>query len=347
MKKVLLSQFFLLVLLLTNNVFAAPKLCIDPGHGGSDPGAVSYVEEADIVLDTSLKLKNWLNIDTQDTAGGSSWQVIMTRSTDVYVSLSSRVNYANSNGASRFLSIHANAASASSAHGSETFAYYNGSSNSFDLRNLTQEELIAHGGLRNRGNKTAGYYVLKYTNMPAALTELGFVTNYSDSQSLNSSSWRNNVAKGFLHAFQRHYGYSAYTPSEHVTKIVDDSNSGFSASSSWYRATWSSSKYGDSYRYRYTGSESDAATWTVSVPSAGTYAIYAWWVSWSNRATAAPYIIYHSSGSSVVYADQTANGGKWNYLGSYYLNAGTNNVKLSCWTSSGTLVTADAIKWYK
>lgn len=347
MRRITAVIFAVMLLSIATTAMGAWKICIDPGHGGSDPGAVDYVTEKVVNLDTSLKMKDWLNLDTSDTSGGGSWSVYMTRSTDVYVSLSGRVNYANNNSVNRFLSIHANAASSSSANGSETFCYYYGSSYSFDMRNKVQDELISHGGLYNRGNKTAGYYVIKYTNMPAALTELGFVTNYTDSQSLGSSSWRNEVAKGFMHAMQRHFGYSAYTPSAHVTKIVDDAHTGFSASGNWWNSTWASDKYGSSYKCRSTASTSDPANWCVNITSAGNYKVYAWWSAWSNRASSAPYIIYHSGGSTTVYANQQQNGGQWNYLGEFSLNTGDNDVKLSCWTSSGDYVIADAIKWYK
>lgn len=347
MKTRMLTLLIIALVGLTSMALGYPKICIDPGHGGSDPGAVGYVTEKAINLDTGLKLRDWLNADTNDSSGGYAWSVIMTRSTDVYVSLDGRVNYANSNGADRFFSIHSNAASDSSAHGSETYCYYYGSSYSFDLRNKTQEELVAHGGLYNRGTKTAGYYVLRYTNMPAILTELGFVTNYTDSQSLGSSSWRNEVAKGFLHAIQRHYGYSAYTPSTHVTKIVDNSDSGFSASSNWWTSSYSSERYGADYRCRSTEAVSDPATWTVSLPSSGSWQVYAWWSDGSNRPSSIAYIVYHSGGSSNVYVNQQVNGGQWNYLGTFSMNSGSNQVKLSCWTTSGYVAIADAIKWYK
>lgn len=323
-----------------------PKVCIDPGHGGSDPGANSYTVEKVHNLDCGLKFRDWMNLDTSDSAGGYAWSVIMTRSTDVYVSLSGRTSYANNNGADRFVSIHANASSYSSANGSETFCYTYGSSNSFNMRNKLQYELISHGGLYNRGNKTANFYVIKYTNMPAALTENGFCTNYTDSLSLNSSSWRNEVAKGFLHAMQTHYGYSAYTPSSHVTKIVDNSNSGFSCSSNWGTGSWNS-PYGSNYRWRGTEATSDAATWSVSLPNTASWTVYAWWTQGSNRSTGAPYIVYYSGGSSTVYKNQQSNGGQWNTLGTWSMNSGTNQVKLSCWAATGYVVIADAIKWYK
>ncbi len=341
------SILIIAVVALASVAMGYPEVCIDPGHGGSDAGAVGYVTEKYINLETSLDMRDWLNLDTDDGSGGYAWSVIMTRSTDVYVSLSDRVAYANNNDADRFFSIHANAFSDESANGSETFCYTYGSSSSFDLRNKTQEELIAHGGLYDRGTKTAGFYVLKYTNMPAILTELGFVTNYDDSQKLGSSSWRNEVAKGFLHALQRHYGYSAYTPSAHVTRIVDNADSGFSASGDWWVGSWSSQKYGDDYHVRSTEAVTDPATWSVSLPSSAYYDVYAWWTDGSNRASSAPYIVYYSGDSEVVKVDQTVNGGKWNLLGTYYMYSGSNQVKLSCWTSSGDYVIADAIKWYK
>lgn len=347
MRKTAMVIFAVALVCVATTAMGAWKMCIDPGHGGSDPGAVGYVTEKTVNLDTGLKMRDWLNLDTSDSGGGTAWTVYMTRSTDVYVSLSGRVNYANNNNVNRFLSIHSNAFSSSSAHGSETFCYTYGSSYSFDMRNKVQDELISHGGLYNRGTKTASFYVIRYTNMPAALTELGFVTNYTDSQSLGSSSWRNEVAKGFLHAMQRHLGYSAYTPTSHVTKIVDDSSGGFSASGNWWASSWASDKYGSTYTCRSTEYTSDPATWSVSISSAGTYKVYAWWTAWSNRASSAPYIVYHSGGSTNVYANQTQNGGQWNYLGQFSLNSGTNQVKLSCWTSSGDIVIADAIKWYK
>jgi N-acetylmuramoyl-L-alanine amidase len=333
------------ILCSTSICYGATKICIDPGHGGSDPGAIGYVEEADIVLDTANKFKNWLDLDTQDINGGSEWDIIMTRSTDAYVSLSARVNYANSKNAKRFISIHANSFSSSSANGSETFCYYSGSSNSFNLRNKTQEELIANGELYNRGNKTAGFYVLKNTHMPAVLTELGFVSNYSDAQSLKDNNWRDSVSMGLMHGLQRHYSLAAHTPVEFITKIVDDNDSQFTSSESWWSSSWSSNKHGETYQVRKTQGISDVATWTIEIPHDGNFRISAWWTSWFNRASNASYIISHSDGNSVVKADQTENGGKWNSLGTFKLKAGVNTVKLSCWTGSGSYVVADAIKW--
>jgi len=323
-----------------------PKICIDPGHGGTDSGAVGYVTEKGINLDASLKFRDWMNLDTSDGGGGYAWVVIMTRSTDITLSLSARTSYANSNAADRFVCIHSNAFNGT-ANGSETFSYTSGSSTSHTMRNQVQSELISHGGRYNRGNKTATYYVLANTNMPACLTEMAFVDHSGDAACLGNATWRNEVAKGFLHAMQIHYGYAAYTPSSSETKIVDNSDAGFSASANWSTGTSSTDKYGTNYRYRSIGAVTDPANWNVSLASAGTFAVYAWWPQGTNRCNAAPYVVYYSGGSATVNVNQEANGGKWNLLGSWSMNAGSNNVALSCWATDPDVVMADAIKWYK
>jgi N-acetylmuramoyl-L-alanine amidase len=346
MKSKLVAIFAILIMGgLASVAFAYPKICIDPGHGGSDPGAVSYCTEKIHNLECGKNFRDWLNLDTSDGGGGYAWSVIMTRSTDIYVSLSGRCTIANNAGANRFTSIHANAGGG---YGSETFCYGSADSTTFAMRNLMQNELIAHGGRYNRGNKTANFYVLIYTNMPATLSENAFVDNSGDAACLNSSSWRNEVAKGFLHAMQRHYGYAAYTPgATHYTYIVDNSNGGFSASSNWWTGSSASDKYGADYRCRSTEAVSDQATWSVNIGSAGTYTVYAWWSAGTNRTANTAYNVYYSGGSTAVYVNQQANGGKWNTLTSKSMATGTNNVKLSCWATTGYVAIADAIKWYK
>lgn len=336
------------VVLFAATALAAPMVCIDPGHGGSDPGAVGNgLEEKDVNLATALKMKNWLNLDTRDTGGGYSWKVLMTRTTDTDVSLAARSSYANANGVDRFFSIHHNANESSSPSGSSTHLYLSVGSTTEDFGAKTQEELVAHGKLKNRGVEHNNFHVLRETSMPAVLTENGFITNSSDAAIISKASWQNEVAKGFMHALQRHYGKSAYTPSNAVSHIVDNSGSGFTASSNWEAATWSSEKYGSSYRYRYTDEVSDPASWQVNIAEAGNYKVYAWWAAASDRTDAAPYIIEHSSGTSVVYKNQKNEGGQWSLLGTYRLDSGNNNVLLSCWAGGGDKVIADAIKWQK
>ena len=92
-------------------------LVIDPGHGGTDPGALGrFSKEKDIVLSISLKLGKYIEENLKDV------KVIYTRETDVFVELDKRAEIANKNKADLFLSIHANASRDIKAYGTETFA---------------------------------------------------------------------------------------------------------------------------------------------------------------------------------------------------------------------------------
>ncbi len=92
-------------------------VCIDPGHGGRDPGAVgSFSYEKDIVLDIALKLGNYINENFPDV------NVVYTRKTDKFVKLYERAKIANEAKADLFISIHINAAGSARAYGTETFA---------------------------------------------------------------------------------------------------------------------------------------------------------------------------------------------------------------------------------
>ncbi|MBA4149753.1 MAG: hypothetical protein H0X66_16695 [Verrucomicrobia bacterium] len=126
------------------------------------------------------------------------------------------------------------------------------------------------------------------------------------------------------------------------TIIVDDSSPGFTASTNWLTGTGG---YGGTFRYRLTAPVSDAATWSASFKLSGTYKISAWWVSGVNRTTSAPYIVYHSGGTTTVNRNQQVNGGQWNVLGTFNLNSGVNQVRLSPWTATGYVIIADAIMW--
>ena len=144
-------------------------ICIDAGHGGTDPGAVGCgMEEADIVLDVSQRLAQLIE-DDPDLTG------IMTRDSDVFVSLAGRSAYANNNGADRFASIHANAFNGA-ATGIETYHATISSAASVDQANAIQAGMVAlWPNLPDRGVKSAGFSVLVNTSMPATLSELAFI----------------------------------------------------------------------------------------------------------------------------------------------------------------------------
>jgi N-acetylmuramoyl-L-alanine amidase len=191
---------------------AQVKIVIDAGHGGTDPGGVGTgMQEKNVVLDVSKRFKALLEADTADDAGGGKWTALMTRNTDVFVSLAGRSQYSNSNDADRFMCIHSNAFGDASANGTETFSYATTGMGS-QLRNLVQEEMLTAWGLTNRGNKTANFAVLRDTAAPAILHELAFITNATDAVKLGSDTERQKAAVAHLRALQRHYNLAPYEP---------------------------------------------------------------------------------------------------------------------------------------
>ena len=211
------SLGLILVLLVSLPAAAAAqttrRIVIDPGHGGSDPGGVgNSLQEKNIVLDVATRFKALLDADTADSSGGGRWIAQRTRTSDVFVSLAARASFANSQGADRFMSIHSNAFGNSQANGTETFAFAEGGQGAA-LRNLVQSEMITAWRLTNRGNKTANFFVLRETAMPAVLHELAFITNAGDAAKLRSATERQKAARAHLFAVQRHFGLGRHTPS--------------------------------------------------------------------------------------------------------------------------------------
>jgi hypothetical protein len=135
------------------------------------------------------------------------------------------------------------------------------------------------------------------------------------------------------------------SPSPIPNIIVDNTDPGFSVSSTaWFTGTSVAGYYGSNYHARSTQAVSDPARWTVTLPTTGSYKVYARWTAASNRATAAPYQIIHSGGTTTVNVNQQTNNGVWVLLGTYNFAAGTaERVRLSCWTTAGFYVIADAV----
>lgn len=153
------------------------KIFIDPGHGGSDPGAIGNgLNEKDIVLEIAKKVGAILMQE------GASIQY--SRTTDVFVELRERATKANNNLADLFISIHSNSFTNSSANGTECFT-----KPSAALKTKVLSRNIAHSisqnlGLVNRGHKEANYTVITATNMPALLVETAFISNFNDANLL-------------------------------------------------------------------------------------------------------------------------------------------------------------------
>ncbi len=166
------------------------KFCIDPGHGGGEPGAVGPggLQEKNVNLQVALYLRDLLQAEGAE--------VLMTRTTDVYVSIADRYNQANAWGAHRFISVHHNAmADLPAVNGTETWVHQYASADSLQLANSVQAELVGELGLSNRGvkrtviNSPYDFGVLKNTTMPAILTEASFISNPQEEQRLRDPSY--------------------------------------------------------------------------------------------------------------------------------------------------------------
>lgn len=175
------------------------KVYLDPGHGGSDPGAQgSGIEEKDIVLDIARHLRDILTSDYEDV------DVMMSRSNDRTKSLQERTDEANSWGADYYLSIHCNAFNGS-AQGYEDYIHssLSDSSQTANYQDIMHDEITNVNELRNRGQKKANFHVLRETSMSALLTENGFIDNQHDAALLKSPSWRREVAQGHVNGLAR------------------------------------------------------------------------------------------------------------------------------------------------
>jgi len=149
------------------------KIFIDAGHGGHDPGAVgSRSREKDNVLKVANRLKVLLESHRHT--------VRMSRSTDIFISLSERARLANAWGADYFVSLHNNAAT-STVSGFETFIHDGPvQSKTAGFQSAIHAAIIKDIGIRDRGKKRANFAVLRLTRMPAVLIEYAFISNVSD-----------------------------------------------------------------------------------------------------------------------------------------------------------------------
>lgn len=209
------------------------RIVIDPGHGGHDPGAVSPsgTREKDIVLQIGLNLAQKVREDL-------GIDVVMTRSTDVFIELQERTAIANKVGADLFVSIHANASLNRGANGIETYylnlaktekvaqlaAKENGTSLEkvstlqailFDLmanyklndsahladevqKALYKKAQTGYPGVKNLGVKQGPFYVLVGATMPSILVETAFLSNERDEQKLKDPHYQDLTADGIL-----------------------------------------------------------------------------------------------------------------------------------------------------
>ena len=184
-------------------------ICIDPGHGGTDVGAIGKIsQEKNITLAISKKIADLLN-----DAGA---KVIMTRTTDVDVyapydaaaeELQARCNIANAAKADAFVSVHIDSFSSADARG--VTAYYNSKTpHDYSLAKYIHNQNMQATEFPDRGTRTANFYVLLHTNMPAVLLELGFISNPTEERALNSEKQQQNFAESIVKGLADYFNHN-------------------------------------------------------------------------------------------------------------------------------------------
>jgi N-acetylmuramoyl-L-alanine amidase len=172
---------------------------VDPGHGGPDPGAIGIggLRETDIVLPIAQQVATLLE--------QQGIQAVLTRTGEYDLDLPPRVAMAQRMNANLFVSIHANSISLSrpDVNGLETYYYSNGQRLARTIHNSILQSL----DIRDRGVRTARFYVLRRTSMPSVLVEVGFVTGREDAAKLSDPTYRSQmaqaIARGILQYLQQ------------------------------------------------------------------------------------------------------------------------------------------------
>ena len=192
------------------SVLKGKIICIDPGHGGTDVGAIGHiggkdVYEKNITLSIALPLRDML------TSAGA--KVVMTRDTDKDVygpwadadpELQARCDIANEAHADAFVSIHIDSFSNSSVDG--TTAYYNAkSSKDLLLAQMMHQATMNSLSIPDRGVKSNDFYVNVYTSMPSVLMEMGIITNDHRVKMLTSSWGPRGIAQSLFNGLVNYF----------------------------------------------------------------------------------------------------------------------------------------------
>ncbi|MFW5790930.1 MAG: N-acetylmuramoyl-L-alanine amidase [Halanaerobiaceae bacterium] len=177
------------------------KIVLDSGHGGFDAGAIgpTGLNEKEVVLDISLKAAEILEEDGH--------QVILTRDEDSFISLQDRVDIANDSEAGLFVSIHSNAAHRDKAGGIESYYAPDRRSSSYFLAKIMQKNILNKLKLLDRGVKSDNFYVIRNTEMPAVLLEIGFISNRVEEELLRDNNFREKAARSIAEGIGEYLDY--------------------------------------------------------------------------------------------------------------------------------------------
>lgn len=190
------------------------KLFLDPGHGGSDPGATANgLQEKDLTLNIATNIRDILLNKYTNVS------ILMSRTGDTYPTLTQRTNAANSWGADYFLSIHINAGGGT---GFESYVYPEAGAPTTTYQSTIHAEVLKLNELTDRGKKQSDLHVLRESTMPALLTENGFIDNAYDAAKMKSSSWITNVARGHVNGLAKAFNLQKKSTAVYHTVLAGD-----------------------------------------------------------------------------------------------------------------------------
>ena len=180
---------------------AAARIVLDAGHGGAERGAlIGELAEKELNLPVALKVGQLLE--------NMGYEVLYTRRDDSTVSLAERADFANAQQADLFVCIHSNSFPDDPAiSGLETY-YLPSSSNPNSpaklLAGYIQASAVAASGAQDRSIRPGSYYVLRHTDMPAVLIEMGYMTNDQELERLLDSAYQDRMAAGIAAGIARY-----------------------------------------------------------------------------------------------------------------------------------------------
>lgn len=171
-------------------------IVIDAGHGGSDVGATreGYYEK-DITLDIAQRLEKILK--------KKGFNVLMTRDSDVYVSLQDRVKYTEDNKGDLFVSVHVNSSVTPEGNGLETHYY---TPQSYDFAQIVHKEFVSAINSKDRGLFKSKFYVINHTTCPSILVETGFISNPEERKELLTSARKQKTAEAIAKGILKYLG---------------------------------------------------------------------------------------------------------------------------------------------
>ncbi|MFG6150060.1 N-acetylmuramoyl-L-alanine amidase [Halobacillus sp. B23F22_1] len=185
-------------LVASNSPLEGIHITLDPGHGGSDPGAIgvdnSY--EKNVNLSTAKH--------TYDELSQAGAKVTMTRSGDQYLTLDERVSISNSYDTDAFISLHYNSSAYASAKGISS--YYYDSGKDLPWARALQNQLASHTDRQNDGVFNQDFRVVKDNKAPAVLLELGFLSNSEETATVQTESYQSQVADAITQGTIDYFG---------------------------------------------------------------------------------------------------------------------------------------------